>query len=154
MMTAVRNAYPTVCALVRSDVLRDAGGFADADHEEDWRPAVALAARGGVDLDPRPGRRYRVSDRSLYGAGADFGTVIANRRELRRALRRDLPHQERGDRGERRARRGPRAQRMREGAPASARACATDLICRDRTRCATACGPRWAGRAHAERCAR
>jgi glycosyltransferase involved in cell wall biosynthesis len=89
MITALRNSYPTVCALVRADVLRDAGGFADADHEEDWRPAVSLAARGGVDLDPRPGRRYRVSDRSLYGAGADFATMVANRRELRRALRRD-----------------------------------------------------------------
>jgi glycosyltransferase involved in cell wall biosynthesis len=88
-MTALRNAYPTVCALVRADVLRDAGGFADADHEEDWRPAVTLAVRGGVDLDPRPGRRYRVSDRSLYGAGADLATMLANRRELRRSLRRD-----------------------------------------------------------------
>jgi glycosyltransferase involved in cell wall biosynthesis len=89
LSTAFRNAYPTSSALIRSDVLRDAGGFADADHEEDWLPAVTLAARGGVDLDASPGRRCRVSDRSLYGSGADRATMHANRRALRRALRRD-----------------------------------------------------------------
>jgi hypothetical protein len=89
MVTALRNAYPTTGVLIRTETLRAAGGFADADHEEDWLPAVALAARGHVDLDERPGRRYRVSGRSLYGAGADLATMRANRRELRRALRRD-----------------------------------------------------------------
>jgi Glycosyl transferase family 2 len=88
-VTALRNAYPTTGALVRTAALRAAGGFADADHEEDWLPAVALAARGRVELDARPGRRYRVSAGSLHGAGADLGTVLANRRALRRALRRD-----------------------------------------------------------------
>jgi hypothetical protein len=33
--------------------------------------------------------RYRVSAGSLYGAGADLATVLANRRAMRRALRRD-----------------------------------------------------------------
>jgi glycosyltransferase involved in cell wall biosynthesis len=89
MVTALRNAYPTTGVLIRTETLRAAGGFADADHEEDWLPAVALAARGHVDLDERPGRRCRVSGRSLYGAGADFATMRANRRELLRALRRD-----------------------------------------------------------------
>lgn len=89
LVTALRNAYPTTGVLIRSDALRAAGGFADADHEEDWLPAIALAARGGVALDARPGRRYRVSERSLYGVGADLATVRANRRTLRRALRRD-----------------------------------------------------------------
>jgi hypothetical protein len=74
---------------MRASALRAAGGFADSDHEEDWLPAVTLAARGHVDLDSRPGRRYRLSARSLYGAGADLATVLANRRALRRALRRD-----------------------------------------------------------------
>jgi glycosyltransferase involved in cell wall biosynthesis len=89
MVTALRNAYPTTGALMRTAAMRAAGGFADADHEEDWLPAVALAARGDVDLDPQPGRRCRMSERSLYGAGADLATMRANRRELRRALRRD-----------------------------------------------------------------
>jgi glycosyltransferase involved in cell wall biosynthesis len=87
---SVRNQYPTTgAALMRTKAMREIGGFADADHEEDWLPAAALAARGRVDLDPRPGRRYRVSDRSLYGAGADLAPMSANRRRLRRALRRD-----------------------------------------------------------------
>jgi hypothetical protein len=89
LVTALRNAYPTTGVLIRTEALRAAGGFADADQEEDWLPAVALAARGHVDLDERPGRRCRVSGRSLYGAGADLATMRANRRELRRALRRD-----------------------------------------------------------------
>jgi glycosyltransferase involved in cell wall biosynthesis len=89
LVSALRNAYPTTGVLMRADALRAAGGFADADHEEDWLPAVALAARGHVDLDAWPGRRCRVSERSLYGAGADLATVRANRRALRRALRRD-----------------------------------------------------------------
>jgi hypothetical protein len=89
MVTALRNAYPTTGALMRTAAIRAAGGFADADHEEDWLPAVALAARGDVDLDPEPGRRCRICERSLYGAGAHMATMRANRRELRRALRRD-----------------------------------------------------------------
>jgi glycosyltransferase involved in cell wall biosynthesis len=89
LLTALRNAYPTIGVLIRSDALRAAGGFADADHEEDWLPGIALAARGRVVLDARPGLRYRVSERSLYGAGVDLATVRANRRALRRALRRD-----------------------------------------------------------------
>jgi glycosyltransferase involved in cell wall biosynthesis len=88
-VTALRNAYPTTGVLMRTGALRAVGGFADADHEEDWLPAVALAARGHVDLDARPGRRCRVSERSLYGAGTDLATVRGNRRALRRALRRD-----------------------------------------------------------------
>ena len=87
---SLRNQYPTTGAvLMRTEAMRGAGGFADADHEEDWLPGAALAARGRVDLDRRPGRRYRVSDGSLYGAGADLATMRANRRRLRRALRRD-----------------------------------------------------------------
>jgi glycosyltransferase involved in cell wall biosynthesis len=89
LITALRNAYPTTGVLVRADALRNSAGFADADHEEDWLPAVALAARGHIDLDARPGRRCRVSERSLYGAGAGLATMRANRRALRRALRHD-----------------------------------------------------------------
>jgi glycosyltransferase involved in cell wall biosynthesis len=85
-----RNQYPTTgAALMGTEAMRGIGGFADADHEEDWLPGVALAARGRVDLDRRPGRRYRVSDRSLYGAGADLATMCANRHRPRRALRSD-----------------------------------------------------------------
>jgi hypothetical protein len=50
---------------------------------------VTIAARGDVDLDARPGRRYRISERSLYGSGANLATMRRNRRALRRALRRD-----------------------------------------------------------------
>ena len=66
---SLRNQYPTTgAALMRTEAMRGAGGFADADHEEDWLPGVALAARGRVDLDRRPGRRYRVSDAiALWG---------------------------------------------------------------------------------------
>jgi glycosyltransferase involved in cell wall biosynthesis len=88
--SSLRNQYPTTGAvLIRTEAMRGTGGFVDANHEEDWLPGAALAARGRVDLDPRPGRRYRVSDRSLYGAGMDLATMRANRRRLRRALRRD-----------------------------------------------------------------
>jgi glycosyltransferase involved in cell wall biosynthesis len=87
---SLRNQYPTTgAALLRTEAMREIRGFADADHEEDWLPGAALAARGRVDLDRRPGRRYRVSDRSLYGGGADLATMSAHRRALRRALRHD-----------------------------------------------------------------
>jgi len=89
LATALRNAFPTTGAVIDAAALRAAGGFADCDHEEDWLPGIALAARGRIDLDPRPGRRCRVSDGSLYGAGADLATMRANRRAMRRALRRD-----------------------------------------------------------------
>lgn len=89
LAAALRNAYPTTGALIDVAMLRAAGGFADSDHEEDWLPAVALAARGHIELDREHGRRCRVSGESLYGAGADFSTMRANRRALRQALRRD-----------------------------------------------------------------
>jgi glycosyltransferase involved in cell wall biosynthesis len=88
MAASLRNQYPTTgAALLRTEAMRELGGFADTDHEEDWFPAAALALRGRVDLDHCPGRRYRVSDRSLYGAGVELAIMNAHRRELRRTLR-------------------------------------------------------------------
>ena len=50
-LSIVRNCFPTVGpAVLATDAVRDAGGFADASYCEDWSLATALAFRGPVHL--------------------------------------------------------------------------------------------------------
>ena len=54
------------CALMRTDQVRAAGGYADADWGDDWVLAVSLAFRGRVEVHDRLGRRYRDNPGSLW----------------------------------------------------------------------------------------
>ena len=49
----------------RTDAVRESGGFGDADYAEDWQLAGALALRGPIALERRPGRLYRRHEGSL-----------------------------------------------------------------------------------------
>jgi glycosyltransferase involved in cell wall biosynthesis len=89
LATTVRLIYPVVGALLRTETVRNSGGFADADAGEDWWLGVGLAVRGRVrfadvvvrDYAPRPG--------SLSHDGRSFRRVLERRRRLRELLRRD-----------------------------------------------------------------
>lgn len=53
------SLYPTIGSLLRTDSVRDAGGFPDANYGDDWALGVSLAFRGRVVFTDRPGRWYR-----------------------------------------------------------------------------------------------
>lgn len=84
---AVSSQFPTMgAAMLRTAVVRDAGGFADAHAGEDWALGVSLAFRGRIVLDRHPGRVYRqwhgtISSRS--GPSEFVRRAKAVRRRLR-----------------------------------------------------------------------
>jgi glycosyltransferase involved in cell wall biosynthesis len=86
----VRNPFPVVGSCVwRTPAVRDAGGFPDADIEEDAEFAALLLLRGPVALEHVPGRLYRRHDTSLTARPIARGERRRARRRLRARLRRD-----------------------------------------------------------------
>jgi glycosyltransferase involved in cell wall biosynthesis len=60
-LDAIWSLYPSTGATVlRSELVRAAGGFGNADSGEDWCLGVSLAFRGRAGWSERPGRRYRM----------------------------------------------------------------------------------------------
>lgn len=58
---AVWSLVPTQgCTIMRTAAVRDAGGYGDASHGEDWMLAAALAFRGPIEFDPAPALIYRL----------------------------------------------------------------------------------------------
>lgn len=85
----VYNAYTTTGpALMRTDAVRDAGGFeADVDYFEDWALAASLTVRGRVVMLREIARHYRVHDDSLtlgHLGHPDQGQWLARLRERTR----------------------------------------------------------------------
>jgi hypothetical protein len=76
------------CALLRTDQVRAAGGYADSDWGDDWVLAVSLAFRGRVEVHSRLGRYYRQTPDSLSG-GRGPDDIVASARLVRQRLRSD-----------------------------------------------------------------
>ena len=69
LLHAVSSLYPTTgSALMRTNVLRSAGGFPDVDEADDWVAGVSLALRGRIRVLDVPGRIYRLHPTSLSAA--------------------------------------------------------------------------------------
>jgi glycosyltransferase involved in cell wall biosynthesis len=67
LLHCVWSLYPTTGAtLIRTEVARAAGGFADADSGEDWCLGVSLAFRGRIGFSERAGRLYRIHEHSVW----------------------------------------------------------------------------------------
>lgn len=59
LVTAVWSLYPTQGSTVlRTEAVREAGGYGDLSRGEDWALAVSLALRGRVRYDLRPAQIY------------------------------------------------------------------------------------------------
>lgn len=83
-----RSVHPTVGAtLLRTDLVRAAGGFDDSNAGEDWVLAAALSYRGRVRMSRRPGRLYRIHSASLHLAAYDHPPQAPS--ALRARLRND-----------------------------------------------------------------
>lgn len=59
LLHVVSSLFPTTGALLRTDVVLDGGGFADAEGGDDWVAGVSLALRGRVAFGHCLGRLYR-----------------------------------------------------------------------------------------------
>ncbi|MCK9901886.1 hypothetical protein CC117_17855 [Parafrankia colletiae] len=86
VLNTVRLLYPVVGSVLRTEVVRDAGGFPDHPSGEDWALGVSLAFRGEVREVPVDCRVYRVSSDSLSGRQSNAGAVWARRRRVLRHL--------------------------------------------------------------------
>ena len=74
------------CAMMRTAVARDVGGYGDTDGGDDWELGVALAASGRIRFLSRPVRDYR---NPASGLGAEPNRAELDRRaaNVRRRLR-------------------------------------------------------------------
>jgi glycosyltransferase involved in cell wall biosynthesis len=65
LLDSMWSLYPTTGAtIMRTELVRAAGGFSDTRSGEDWCLGVSLAFRGRVGWSEVPGRVYRLHDRS------------------------------------------------------------------------------------------
>lgn len=75
------------CAMMRTEQVREAGGYADA-RGEDWVLAVSLVWRGRVEVSKRLGLYYRASDRSLWRT-TGAADLPAKARRVRQRMKAD-----------------------------------------------------------------
>jgi glycosyltransferase involved in cell wall biosynthesis len=81
-------------AVLRTDQVRTAGGYADSDLGEDWDLAVSLAWRGRVEISPKLGRYYRATAGSPGRRARSPSELRAIAGRVRARLRSDsaVPH--------------------------------------------------------------
>jgi glycosyltransferase involved in cell wall biosynthesis len=88
MANVYRNMIPVVGAsLLRTDVVRRAGGFSDSDRGEDWGLGVILGFSGRVEFIDHPTLLYRVRDETLASAGESISAILATRKAVRQRVR-------------------------------------------------------------------
>jgi glycosyltransferase involved in cell wall biosynthesis len=81
------NVFPIVgCAALRTDAVRDAGGFGDGDIGEDWQLAAALVWRGPISFHRRLVRLYDVTGGSLWHQTHERDAFAAQLESFRRRL--------------------------------------------------------------------
>ena len=92
LMQATNRVIPTQgAAVIRTQTLRELGGFPKIPHGENWALGVSLSLAGKVKLDPRPMKLYRIvsGDRTLSRQrDRSLRNALAARLATRRALRR------------------------------------------------------------------
>ena len=87
---SVWSVYPaTGATIMRTDLVRDAGGYPPTDSGEDWVLGLSLAFRGPFGWTERPGRIYRRHARSVWASRSDARHLSAHAREARRRIRED-----------------------------------------------------------------
>ncbi|MFF2812192.1 glycosyltransferase family 2 protein [Streptomyces sp. NPDC058000] len=90
LCNTVRPLYPGLgSVLMRTDAVREAGGYDDANHGEDWALTSALAFRGRIVLTHHPGRSYLATPDSLSSRHRSLFAVWSRRCRVRRRLRAD-----------------------------------------------------------------
>lgn len=86
----VWSVFPSTGAtIMRTALVRDAGGYAATTSGEDWVLGVSLAFRGPLGWTERPGRLYRSDPQSVWARCSDAHHLRAHACEVRRRIRHD-----------------------------------------------------------------
>ena len=89
-LNAIWSLYPsTGSTIMRTDAVRAAGGYGDADSGEDWCLGVSLAFRGRLGWSERPGRLYRVHPGSTQAQHMAPPDMLRHARGVRERIRTD-----------------------------------------------------------------
>jgi hypothetical protein len=84
------SVYPTTGAtIMRTAVVRSAGGYGDSDGGDDWTLGVSLAFRGPLGWSERPGRLYRRHSGSVWAQQNSARHLLRRARAVRRRIRVD-----------------------------------------------------------------
>ena len=90
LATSLWSLYPIQgCAIMRTALVRESGGYGDCDGGEDWVLAASQAFRGRVVVDRRPGLVYHGRPGSLWRESRGTADLLAAARRVRDRLRTD-----------------------------------------------------------------
>jgi hypothetical protein len=90
LLDCVWSLYPTTGAtIMKTTLVKDAGGYAPTDSGQDWVLGVSLAFRGRIGWTERPGRVYRIHSQSVLARHAGSRDLLAKARDVRERLRAD-----------------------------------------------------------------
>ncbi|MEY2516458.1 MAG: hypothetical protein QOJ89_3816 [bacterium] len=90
LVQCVWSVFPSTGAtIMRTELVRDAGGYPPTASGEDWVLGVSLAFRGRLAWTERPGRLYRRDPQSVWARRSDARHLREHAREVRRRISRD-----------------------------------------------------------------
>jgi glycosyltransferase involved in cell wall biosynthesis len=90
LLHAIWSLYPsTGSTIMRTEAVRAAGGYSDADSGDDWCLGVSLAFRGPLGWSERPGRLYHVHAGSITAERMAPPDLIRHARVVRERIRTD-----------------------------------------------------------------
>jgi glycosyltransferase involved in cell wall biosynthesis len=90
LLNSVWSLYPTTGATVmRTELVRGAGGYSDAESGDDWCLGVSLAFRGRIGWSERPGRVYRLHPQSVWARHMTARHLLRHARTVRARIRTD-----------------------------------------------------------------
>ena len=90
LLNSVWSLYPTTgAAIMRTELVRDAGGFGEMDSGADWCLGVSLAFRGRIGWSEVPGRVYRLHAGSIRVRHATLRHLRPKARKVRARIRQD-----------------------------------------------------------------
>jgi hypothetical protein len=92
LLHSMWSMFPTTGAtIMRTEAVRSAGGYGDAETGEDWFLGVSLAFRGRFGWSERPGRVYRVHAHSNWARHeSDLGYQLEHASAVRDRIRSDM----------------------------------------------------------------
>lgn len=90
VINCVWSMFPTTGAtIMRTEVVRDCGGYSDANSGDDWCLGAALGFRGRLGWSERPGRRYLQHDGSIWDTYGSPRHQLVHSASVRERLARD-----------------------------------------------------------------
>jgi glycosyltransferase involved in cell wall biosynthesis len=90
LLDCVWSLYPTTgSTIMRTELVRAAGGYSDMEAAEDWGLGVALAFRGRIGWSERSGRVYRLHHRSVWAQNMTARHQLRHARAVRERIRAD-----------------------------------------------------------------